>query len=172
MSLRVSPFLAVWDMILGHPADIFSQVADPVFTLSLNRSFWRRKDASTANDGNYLSGVRPNRKICGGAMSLLPSTLSRMEYGTPLHVDPVEATAITKRAAANPVSATPMAIATPGNAFDSAVAALLAWAAAADAGAASSLHTRGTELSNHSAMGFAKLAAMNTENACHLGEIV
>lgn len=95
-----------------------------------------------------------------------------MEYGTPLHIDPTEATAITKRAAANPVSTTPIAIATPRNAFDSAVAALLAWAAVADAGAATSLRTRGMDLSSHSAMGFAELAAMNTENACHLGEIV
>jgi hypothetical protein len=39
VSLTVS--LTVWDMILGHPTDTFSQVADPVFTLSLNRSIER-----------------------------------------------------------------------------------------------------------------------------------
>lgn len=38
MSLRVSPFLTVWDMILGHATDGFVQVTDPVFALSLNRS--------------------------------------------------------------------------------------------------------------------------------------
>ena len=35
VSLMVSPFLAVWDMILGHLTDISAQVANPVFTLSV-----------------------------------------------------------------------------------------------------------------------------------------
>jgi hypothetical protein len=41
VSLRVSLFPTVWDRILGHPTDIFAQVADPAFNLSRNRSLGR-----------------------------------------------------------------------------------------------------------------------------------
>jgi hypothetical protein len=35
------PVPTVWDRLLGHPTDIFAEVAGPAFNLSLNRSLGR-----------------------------------------------------------------------------------------------------------------------------------
>jgi hypothetical protein len=89
-----------------------------------------------------------------------------------LDIDPVEAVAITSRAATARVEAPGVEPISPGsNAFDAAVAAALSWAASTDATLTATLQTRGQALARCASAGLGELANMNTENATDLGSL-
>lgn len=92
-----------------------------------------------------------------------------MDADRRLQVDPVEAAAIAARPAATYVSGAPSPMPAGDNSFDGAVAAFLNWAAETDASASVALEARGQELARLTGAGLAELAAMNVENAQHLG---
>ncbi|ORA10948.1 hypothetical protein BST14_19510 [Mycobacterium arosiense ATCC BAA-1401 = DSM 45069] len=57
------------------------------------------------------------------------------------------------------------------NTFDGAVSALLVWAGSIDVAVASAVSTRGQTVASRAVAGVGQLAAMNTENATHLGAL-
>ncbi|MBI2693021.1 hypothetical protein [Mycobacterium nebraskense] len=89
-----------------------------------------------------------------------------------LDIDPVEAVAITSRAAKARVEASGVEpISSGGNAFDAVVAVALSWAASTDATLTAMLQTRGQALARRASAGLGELANMNTENALDLGSL-
>jgi hypothetical protein len=88
-----------------------------------------------------------------------------------LSIDPVAAAAITRQAAGVEVHPVPDPAAKGENAFDAAVSALWGGAGSTDNAVASAVRTRGQTVASRAAVGLGELAAMNADNATHLGAL-
>lgn len=94
-----------------------------------------------------------------------------MTDGSRLSIDPVVAAAITSQAATTHVQSIPNPAAKGENAFDSAVAALLAWAGSMDSAVVTAVSARAQVVASRATVGLAELATMNADNESRLGAL-
>jgi hypothetical protein len=86
-----------------------------------------------------------------------------------LSIDPVDAAAIARQAATTHMQSVPNPVSGDENAFDGAVAALLAWAGSTDSAVVSAVGARGQAVASRAVTGLSELATMNADNANQLG---